>query len=167
MKFFSFSLCWISLKTLHSCDPIETIIFIFILSIISNVKTQRRLTVRYRKVPLQVTHTHTYIHPKKMLQHKHMQVTWLWRSCLLSVKYSQGFCFGKSGEILTLKLRLKAFTSMMRQVSAMKWNEKPTLGSIWEVVLDWLWLETLKRGDKLLRVFWIEKCVCVCQRWLY
>ncbi|KAE8288797.1 Multidrug resistance protein 1 [Larimichthys crocea] len=29
--------------------------------------------------------------------------------------FLQGFCFGKSGEILTLKLRLKAFTSMMRQ----------------------------------------------------
>ncbi|KAM3615029.1 uncharacterized protein V6R79_022403 [Siganus canaliculatus] len=29
--------------------------------------------------------------------------------------FLQGFCFGKSGEVLTLNLRLKAFTSMMRQ----------------------------------------------------
>ncbi|XP_049439803.1 ATP-binding cassette, sub-family B (MDR/TAP), member 4 [Epinephelus fuscoguttatus] len=29
--------------------------------------------------------------------------------------FLQGFCFGKSGEILTLKLRLRAFMSMMRQ----------------------------------------------------
>lgn len=29
--------------------------------------------------------------------------------------FLQGFCFGKSGEILTLKLRLKAFTAIMRQ----------------------------------------------------
>lgn len=33
------------------------------------------------------------------------------------VTSSQGFCFGKSGEVLTLKIRLKAFTAMMRQVS--------------------------------------------------
>ncbi|XP_051921762.1 ATP-binding cassette, sub-family B (MDR/TAP), member 4 isoform X10 [Hippocampus zosterae] len=31
------------------------------------------------------------------------------------VKFLQGFCFDKSGEILTLKLRLAAFTAMMRQ----------------------------------------------------
>lgn len=35
----------------------------------------------------------------------------------------QGFCFSKSGEILTLNLRLKAFISMMRQVSEI--NLKP------------------------------------------
>uniref|UniRef100_A0A3Q3EQS3 ATP-binding cassette, sub-family B (MDR/TAP), member 4 n=1 Tax=Labrus bergylta TaxID=56723 RepID=A0A3Q3EQS3_9LABR len=37
--------------------------------------------------------------------------------------FLQGFCFGKSGEILTLKLRLKAFTSMMRQ--DLGWYDDP------------------------------------------
>lgn len=30
--------------------------------------------------------------------------------------FSQGFCFGKAGEILTMRLRSKAFNAMMRQV---------------------------------------------------
>lgn len=47
-------------------------------------------------------------------------------SRLLSVNFSQGYCFGKSGEVLTMKLRLKAFTSMMRQVSLINWNEYST-----------------------------------------
>ncbi|MEQ2194105.1 hypothetical protein XENOCAPTIV_023406, partial [Xenoophorus captivus] len=33
-------------------------------------------------------------------------------------KTEEGFCFGKSGEVLTLKLRLGAFKSMLRQVCA-------------------------------------------------
>ncbi|XP_060906590.1 ATP-binding cassette, sub-family B (MDR/TAP), member 4 [Labrus mixtus] len=37
--------------------------------------------------------------------------------------FLQGFCFGKSGEILTLKLRLKAFTAMMRQ--DLGWYDDP------------------------------------------
>ncbi|CAJ1062228.1 ATP-binding cassette%2C sub-family B (MDR/TAP), member 4 [Xyrichtys novacula] len=37
--------------------------------------------------------------------------------------FLQGFCFGKSGEILTQKLRLKAFTSMMRQ--DLGWYDDP------------------------------------------
>uniref|UniRef100_UPI0037E91357 ATP-dependent translocase ABCB1 n=1 Tax=Semicossyphus pulcher TaxID=241346 RepID=UPI0037E91357 len=37
--------------------------------------------------------------------------------------FLQGYCFGKSGEILTLKLRLKAFTSMMRQ--DLGWYDDP------------------------------------------
>lgn len=36
---------------------------------------------------------------------------------LLCIIFRQGFCFGKSGEALTLKLRLEAFISMMKQVS--------------------------------------------------
>ncbi|XP_075868533.1 ATP-dependent translocase ABCB1-like [Nelusetta ayraudi] len=37
--------------------------------------------------------------------------------------FLQGFTFGKSGEVLTLKLRLKAFTSMMKQ--DLGWFDKP------------------------------------------
>nr|QKW91241.1 P-glycoprotein [Gambusia affinis] len=37
--------------------------------------------------------------------------------------FLQGFCFGKSGEILTLKLRLSAFKSMMRQ--DLGWFDSP------------------------------------------
>ncbi|XP_068615681.1 ATP-dependent translocase ABCB1 [Brachionichthys hirsutus] len=37
--------------------------------------------------------------------------------------FLQGFCFGKSGEILTLKLRLNAFTSMMKQ--DLGWFDNP------------------------------------------
>ncbi|XP_034553324.1 ATP-binding cassette, sub-family B (MDR/TAP), member 4 [Notolabrus celidotus] len=37
--------------------------------------------------------------------------------------FLQGYCFGKSGEILTQKLRLKAFTSMMRQ--DLGWYDDP------------------------------------------
>ncbi|XP_069392955.1 ATP-dependent translocase ABCB1 isoform X2 [Paralichthys olivaceus] len=37
--------------------------------------------------------------------------------------FLQGFCFGKSGEILTLKLRLSAFKAMMRQ--DLGWFDKP------------------------------------------
>uniref|UniRef100_A0A7N5ZYI5 ATP-binding cassette, sub-family B (MDR/TAP), member 4 n=1 Tax=Anabas testudineus TaxID=64144 RepID=A0A7N5ZYI5_ANATE len=41
--------------------------------------------------------------------------------------FLQGFCFGKSGEILTLKLRLRAFKSMMRQVRST--TVRPAQGS--------------------------------------
>uniref|UniRef100_A0A3Q4AJP3 ATP-binding cassette sub-family B member 5 n=1 Tax=Mola mola TaxID=94237 RepID=A0A3Q4AJP3_MOLML len=44
--------------------------------------------------------------------------------------FLQGFCFGKSGEILTLKLRLKAFTSMMRQDLGWFDNPKNTVGAL-------------------------------------
>uniref|UniRef100_A0A3Q3W6X8 Uncharacterized protein n=1 Tax=Mola mola TaxID=94237 RepID=A0A3Q3W6X8_MOLML len=44
--------------------------------------------------------------------------------------FLQGFCFGKSGEILTLKLRLKAFTSMMRQDLGWYDNPKNTVGAL-------------------------------------
>uniref|UniRef100_A0A3Q3VSZ1 Uncharacterized protein n=1 Tax=Mola mola TaxID=94237 RepID=A0A3Q3VSZ1_MOLML len=44
--------------------------------------------------------------------------------------FLQGFCFGKSGEILTLKLRLKAFTSMMRQDLSWFDNPKNTVGAL-------------------------------------
>uniref|UniRef100_A0A1A8GQ60 ATP-binding cassette, sub-family B (MDR/TAP), member 4 n=1 Tax=Nothobranchius korthausae TaxID=1143690 RepID=A0A1A8GQ60_9TELE len=37
--------------------------------------------------------------------------------------FLQGFCFGKSGEVLTLKLRLRAFKSMLRQ--DLGWFDKP------------------------------------------
>ncbi|XP_071385297.1 ATP-dependent translocase ABCB1 [Centroberyx affinis] len=37
--------------------------------------------------------------------------------------FLQGFCFGKAGEILTMKLRLRAFTSMMRQ--DLGWYDQP------------------------------------------
>uniref|UniRef100_A0A8C6MJJ8 ATP-binding cassette, sub-family B (MDR/TAP), member 4 n=1 Tax=Nothobranchius furzeri TaxID=105023 RepID=A0A8C6MJJ8_NOTFU len=37
--------------------------------------------------------------------------------------FLQGFCFGKSGEVLTLKLRLGAFKSMLRQ--DLGWFDKP------------------------------------------
>lgn len=39
-------------------------------------------------------------------------------SDFLLIISQQGFSFAKSGEVLTLKLRLEAFTSMMRQVSS-------------------------------------------------
>lgn len=44
--------------------------------------------------------------------------------------FLQGYCFGKSGEILTLKLRLQAFTAMMRQ--DLGWYDKPknTVGAL-------------------------------------
>ncbi|CAG11905.1 unnamed protein product [Tetraodon nigroviridis] len=41
-----------------------------------------------------------------------------------------GFCFSKSGEILTLNLRLKAFTSMMRQDLSWYDNPKNTVGAL-------------------------------------
>uniref|UniRef100_A0A671WWQ0 ATP-binding cassette, sub-family B (MDR/TAP), member 4 n=1 Tax=Sparus aurata TaxID=8175 RepID=A0A671WWQ0_SPAAU len=44
--------------------------------------------------------------------------------------FLQGFCFGKSGEILTLKLRLKAFTSMMRQDLGWFDNHKNSVGAL-------------------------------------
>ncbi|KAM7420778.1 hypothetical protein PAMA_015141 [Pampus argenteus] len=34
--------------------------------------------------------------------------------------FLQGYCFGKSGEILTLKMRLRAFKSMMRQATGVR-----------------------------------------------
>ncbi|XP_056142526.1 ATP-binding cassette, sub-family B (MDR/TAP), member 4 [Lampris incognitus] len=37
--------------------------------------------------------------------------------------FLQGFCFGKAGEILTMKLRLRAFTAMMRQ--DLSWFDDP------------------------------------------
>ncbi|XP_041844872.1 ATP-binding cassette, sub-family B (MDR/TAP), member 4 [Melanotaenia boesemani] len=42
--------------------------------------------------------------------------------CFVSM-FLQGFCFGKSGEVLTLKLRLGAFKSMMRQ--DLGWYDQP------------------------------------------
>nr|AAO20902.1 Mdr2 [Takifugu rubripes] len=42
----------------------------------------------------------------------------------------QGFCFSKSGEILTLNLRLKAFISMMRQDLSWYDNPKNTVGAL-------------------------------------
>ncbi|XP_075994467.1 ATP-dependent translocase ABCB1 [Genypterus blacodes] len=44
--------------------------------------------------------------------------------------FLQGYCFGKSGEILTMKLRLQAFTSMMRQ--DLGWYDEPknSIGSL-------------------------------------
>ncbi|XP_070822421.1 ATP-dependent translocase ABCB1 [Chaetodon trifascialis] len=44
--------------------------------------------------------------------------------------FLQGFCFGKSGEILTLKLRLRAFTSMMRQDLGWYDNPKNSVGAL-------------------------------------
>ncbi|XP_045901254.1 ATP-binding cassette, sub-family B (MDR/TAP), member 4 [Micropterus dolomieu] len=44
--------------------------------------------------------------------------------------FLQGFCFGKSGEILTLKLRLGAFKSMMRQDLSWFDNPKNSVGAL-------------------------------------
>uniref|UniRef100_A0A7N8YA32 ATP-binding cassette, sub-family B (MDR/TAP), member 4 n=1 Tax=Mastacembelus armatus TaxID=205130 RepID=A0A7N8YA32_9TELE len=44
--------------------------------------------------------------------------------------FLQGYCFGKSGEILTLKLRLKAFKSMMRQDLGWFDNPKNSVGAL-------------------------------------
>lgn len=44
--------------------------------------------------------------------------------------FLQGFCFGKSGELLTLKLRLKAFTSMMRQDPGWYDDPKNSVGAL-------------------------------------
>ncbi|XP_067366383.1 ATP-binding cassette, sub-family B (MDR/TAP), member 4 isoform X1 [Channa argus] len=44
--------------------------------------------------------------------------------------FLQGFCFGKSGEILTLKLRLCAFKSMMRQDLGWFDNPKNSVGAL-------------------------------------
>ncbi|XP_053743936.1 ATP-binding cassette, sub-family B (MDR/TAP), member 4 [Synchiropus splendidus] len=44
--------------------------------------------------------------------------------------FLQGFCFGKSGEILTLKLRLGAFKSMMRQDLTWFDNHKNSVGAL-------------------------------------
>uniref|UniRef100_A0A7N6C050 ATP-binding cassette, sub-family B (MDR/TAP), member 4 n=1 Tax=Anabas testudineus TaxID=64144 RepID=A0A7N6C050_ANATE len=44
--------------------------------------------------------------------------------------FLQGFCFGKSGEILTLKLRLRAFKSMMRQDLGWFDNPKNSVGAL-------------------------------------
>eukprot|EP00066_Takifugu_rubripes_P014676 XP_011603942.1 PREDICTED: multidrug resistance protein 1-like [Takifugu rubripes] len=44
--------------------------------------------------------------------------------------FLQGFCFSKSGEILTLNLRLKAFISMMRQDLSWYDNPKNTVGAL-------------------------------------
>lgn len=53
------------------------------------------------------------------------------KSFLMSrVNLWQGFCFGKSGEVLTLKIRLKAFTAMMRQVSRSRSLERVILGTL-------------------------------------
>uniref|UniRef100_A0A673ARF2 ABC-type xenobiotic transporter n=1 Tax=Sphaeramia orbicularis TaxID=375764 RepID=A0A673ARF2_9TELE len=47
-----------------------------------------------------------------------------------SVHCLQGFCFGKSGEILTLKLRLKAFTAIMRQDLGWFDDKKNSVGAL-------------------------------------
>uniref|UniRef100_A0A8D3D5G2 ATP-binding cassette, sub-family B (MDR/TAP), member 4 n=1 Tax=Scophthalmus maximus TaxID=52904 RepID=A0A8D3D5G2_SCOMX len=44
--------------------------------------------------------------------------------------FLQGFCFGKSGEILTLKLRLGAFKAMMRQDLGWYDNSKNSVGAL-------------------------------------
>uniref|UniRef100_A0A7N8X5Y4 ATP-binding cassette, sub-family B (MDR/TAP), member 4 n=1 Tax=Mastacembelus armatus TaxID=205130 RepID=A0A7N8X5Y4_9TELE len=44
--------------------------------------------------------------------------------------FKQGYCFGKSGEILTLKLRLEAFKSMMRQDLGWFDNPKNSVGAL-------------------------------------
>ncbi|XP_078107980.1 ATP-dependent translocase ABCB1 isoform X1 [Sander vitreus] len=44
--------------------------------------------------------------------------------------FLQGFCFGKSGEILTLKLRLGAFKAMMRQDLSWFDNTKNSVGAL-------------------------------------
>uniref|UniRef100_H3BX23 ATP-binding cassette, sub-family B (MDR/TAP), member 4 n=1 Tax=Tetraodon nigroviridis TaxID=99883 RepID=H3BX23_TETNG len=44
--------------------------------------------------------------------------------------FLQGYCFGKSGEILTLKLRLRAFTAMMRQDLSWYDDPKNTVGAL-------------------------------------
>uniref|UniRef100_A0A673AQ81 ATP-binding cassette, sub-family B (MDR/TAP), member 4 n=1 Tax=Sphaeramia orbicularis TaxID=375764 RepID=A0A673AQ81_9TELE len=44
--------------------------------------------------------------------------------------FLQGFCFGKSGEILTLKLRLKAFTAIMRQDLGWFDDKKNSVGAL-------------------------------------
>lgn len=44
--------------------------------------------------------------------------------------FLQGYCFGKSGEILTLKLRLRAFTAMMRQDLGWFDNPKNSVGAL-------------------------------------
>nr|AAO20901.1 Mdr3 [Takifugu rubripes] len=44
--------------------------------------------------------------------------------------FLQGYCFGKSGEILTLKLRLRAFTAMMRQDLSWYDNPQNTVGAL-------------------------------------
>uniref|UniRef100_A0A3Q2ZN91 ATP-binding cassette sub-family B member 5 n=1 Tax=Kryptolebias marmoratus TaxID=37003 RepID=A0A3Q2ZN91_KRYMA len=44
--------------------------------------------------------------------------------------FLQGFCFGKSGEVLTLKLRLGAFKSMMRQDLGWFDNHKNSVGAL-------------------------------------
>ncbi|CAL8247209.1 unnamed protein product [Lota lota] len=44
--------------------------------------------------------------------------------------FLQGFCFGKAGEILTMKLRLKAFTAMMRQDLGWYDDPKNSVGSL-------------------------------------
>ncbi|KAM7420780.1 hypothetical protein PAMA_015143 [Pampus argenteus] len=44
--------------------------------------------------------------------------------------FLQGYCFGKSGEILTLKMRLRAFKSMMRQDLGWFDNPKNSVGAL-------------------------------------
>ncbi|XP_037532573.1 ATP-binding cassette, sub-family B (MDR/TAP), member 4 [Nematolebias whitei] len=44
--------------------------------------------------------------------------------------FLQGFCFGKSGEVLTLKLRLGAFKSMMKQDLGWFDNHKNSVGAL-------------------------------------
>uniref|UniRef100_A0A8C4I6J3 ATP-binding cassette, sub-family B (MDR/TAP), member 4 n=1 Tax=Dicentrarchus labrax TaxID=13489 RepID=A0A8C4I6J3_DICLA len=44
--------------------------------------------------------------------------------------FLQGYCFGKSGETLTQKLRLKAFTAMMRQDLGWFDNSKNSVGAL-------------------------------------
>ncbi|XP_038135088.1 ATP-dependent translocase ABCB1-like [Cyprinodon tularosa] len=48
----------------------------------------------------------------------------------LFTMFLQGFCFGKSGEVLTLKLRLGAFKAMMRQDLGWFDNPKNSVGAL-------------------------------------
>uniref|UniRef100_A0A8C2XQ30 ATP binding cassette subfamily B member 1 n=1 Tax=Cyclopterus lumpus TaxID=8103 RepID=A0A8C2XQ30_CYCLU len=50
--------------------------------------------------------------------------------CRTRSKRDQGFCFGKSGEMLTLKLRRDAFKSMMRQDLSWYDNHKNSVGAL-------------------------------------
>uniref|UniRef100_A0A8C5B455 ATP-binding cassette, sub-family B (MDR/TAP), member 4 n=1 Tax=Gadus morhua TaxID=8049 RepID=A0A8C5B455_GADMO len=67
---------------------------------------------------------------------------WLSKSALFSILFAvigvvsfftlflQGYCFGKAGEILTMKLRLRAFTAMMRQDLGWYDDPKNSVGSL-------------------------------------
>lgn len=59
---------------------------------------------------------------------------------LYFIFFKQGFCFGKSGEVLTLTLRLRAFKSMMRQVCKWQSQMREQGGCCWKIHFSW-WLK--------------------------